>query len=36
MIELIRVGMAIIDATLVKEKRDEREVDSMRKEFDHL
>jgi hypothetical protein len=36
MTELIRVGMAITDATLVKEKRDEREVASMRKELDHL
>jgi hypothetical protein len=36
MTELIRVGMAITNATLVKEKRDEREVASMRKELDHL
>jgi len=36
MIELIIVGMAIIDATLDKEKRDEREVASMRKELEHL
>ena len=36
MIELIIVGMAIIDATLDKEKRDEREVGTMKKELDHL
>ena len=36
MTELIRVGMAINDATLVKEKRDESEVATMRKELDHL
>jgi hypothetical protein len=36
MTELIRAGMAITDATLDREKRDEREVASMRKELDHL
>jgi hypothetical protein len=36
MTELIRVGMAITDATLDMEKRDEREVASMKKELDHL
>jgi hypothetical protein len=36
MIEIIRAGMAITDATLDKEKMDEREVASMRKELDHL
>jgi hypothetical protein len=36
MIELIKAGMAIIDATLDRRKRDEREVTSMSKEMDHL
>jgi hypothetical protein len=36
MTELIGVGMAITDATLDMEKRDEREVASMKKELDHL
>jgi hypothetical protein len=34
--ELIRAGMAITDATLDREKRDEREVASMKKELDNL
>jgi hypothetical protein len=36
MTELIGAGMAITDATLDREKRDEREVDAMKKELDHL
>jgi hypothetical protein len=36
MTELIRAGMAITDATLDREKRDEREVATMKKELDHL
>jgi hypothetical protein len=36
MTELIGAGMAITDATLDREKRDEREVASMKKELDHL
>jgi hypothetical protein len=36
MTELIRAGMAITDATLDREKMDEREVASMKKELDHL
>jgi hypothetical protein len=34
--ELIRVGMAITDATLDREKRDEREVAAMKNKLDHL
>ena len=34
--ELIKEGMAITKATLDREIRDEREVSSMKKEFDHL
>jgi hypothetical protein len=34
--DLIRVGMAIIDATLDMEKGDEREVASMKKDLDHM
>jgi hypothetical protein len=36
MTELIGAGMAITDATLDREKRDEREVATMKKELDHL
>jgi hypothetical protein len=36
MIELIKARMAIIDVTLDRKKRDEREVTSMSKEMDHL
>jgi hypothetical protein len=36
MTELIGAGMAITDATLDREKRDEREVSTMKKEPDHL
>jgi hypothetical protein len=36
MTEIIRAGMAITNATLDREKRDEREAASMRKELDHL
>jgi len=36
MTELIGAGMAITDATLDREKRDERELDSMKKELNHL
>ena len=35
-IDLVRAWMAITDATLDREKRDEREVSSMKKELDHL
>jgi hypothetical protein len=34
--ELLGVGMAIIDATLDREKMDERESTAMRKELEHL
>ena len=36
MTELIRVGRAITDATLDRVERDERELDSMKKELNHL
>jgi hypothetical protein len=36
MIELIEEGMVIIDVTLDGERRDEREVASMKKELYHL
>jgi hypothetical protein len=36
MTELIGAGMAITDATLDREKRDEKEVATMKKELDHL
>jgi hypothetical protein len=36
MIELIKAGMAITDATLDMVRRDEREVATMKKELDHL
>jgi hypothetical protein len=36
MTELITIGMTITNATLDKEKRDEREVAPMKKELDHL
>jgi oligoribonuclease (3'-5' exoribonuclease) len=34
--DLIRVGMAITDATLDRLKRDERKVVTMKKELDHM
>jgi hypothetical protein len=36
MTELIGTGMAINDATLDRERMDERDVASMKKELDHL